>query len=104
MVAERVRERLGPGPTRMAGAAMGALLAPGVVALMDDQETNILGYLASGAIGLGGMGAGMHVGYQQSQDVDAYVKAGFILKKQSVEIAKKEVLLQQQAASRPNNS
>lgn len=91
MVAERLRERLGPGPNRMAGAAMAATLAPGVVALMDDQETNILGYLASGAIGLGGLGAGMHVGYQQSQDVDAYIKAGVAdLKKQSVEIAKKE--------------
>ena len=51
---------------RMAGAALAAALLPGVGSWIDDQETNFVGSLASGTIGLGGIAGGGYLGYKNA--------------------------------------
>ena len=56
-----LRDRTDVNTKRMAGAALLAMLAPGILASTDNQEENFLQEVLSGSITLGGAGIGAYV-------------------------------------------
>ena len=56
-----LRDRTDVNTKRMAGAALLAMLAPGILASTDNQEENFLQEVLSGSITLGGVGLGAYV-------------------------------------------
>ena len=51
---------------RMAGAAFAAAMLPSVGSWIDDQNTNIMGSLLSGGVGLAAIGGGGYLGYKNA--------------------------------------
>lgn len=64
--ADNLVNRSLPNTGRMAGAALAAGAIPGLVSMVDDQETNVFGTAASGLIGGGGIALGGMIGYGNS--------------------------------------
>ena len=54
--------RLDPNTKRMAGAALAAMMTPGMLSAVDNQEESLLGQFGSGAVTLGGTALGAAVG------------------------------------------
>lgn len=69
-----INRKIDANTKRMAGSALIAGLLPSFAMYGDDQETNLAGFLASGAITSAGLGLGGYYGYKNSHinDADKY--------------------------------
>ena len=61
-----LNQRIGLNTKRMAGGAIAAGLAPGLLSYIDDQDTNLAGFTGSGVLTVAGIGAGGYLGYRHS--------------------------------------
>ena len=61
-----LNQRIDTNTKRMAGAALATAVLPGAMSWVDDQETSILGFLASGALSTAGIAGGGYLGYRNA--------------------------------------
>ena len=90
-----LNQKIGVNTKRMAGAAVLAGLIPGIGMMVDDQDTNLGGYIGSGLMSTAGIGLGGYLGYKNAHvndaDKEQFIKSEVSRMKNASKVAAKDI-------------
>jgi len=90
-----LNQRVDLNSKRMAGAALAAALVPSIGMVVDNQETNLGGFIGSGLLSTAGLGLGGYLGYRNAHIDDAirdeFIRDEVSRMKNASKVAAKEI-------------